>query len=400
MRLIGKFQDIALGQRFSQFLLQQGVENQLEITVNRDWGSPQYGDQTCQVWVVDEDAVDSAQSWLEKFEENPNDEQFQVSKPLSLALEQILHANQDPEASEDERSAANVPEESSAVAANSQPLGPWTAAIFLICALLWLISELTTPAITEPIPPFPPTPLYTAPVKKKLLYDYPNTYILIDKLVSLYGIEKIREPQELPIEGQRLTLKIYNTPYWQGIYPDLIQHWRNPKEPWKFDAPLFERIRQGEFWRLWTPILLHSDIIHLIFNMIWLLILGRQMEQRLGGKVYLLFIAISALISNTLQYLMSGANFIGFSGVLCAMLTFIWMRQRHAAWEGYQLQTSTLVFMMIFILAMGGIQFISFFSEAYANYTLSPGIANTAHLTGAAVGIVLGKMNFFAERNR
>src|SRR6185503_15803047 len=39
-------------------------------------------------------------------------------------------------------------------------------------------------------------------------------------------------------------------------------------------------IRQGEFWRLLTPILPHRDWLHLCFNMMWLFLLGSLIEAR------------------------------------------------------------------------------------------------------------------------
>ena len=71
-------------------------------------------------------------------------------------------------------------------------------------------------------------------------------------------------------------------------------------------------MRQGEVWRVLSPVFVHQDIFHLVFNMIWLAMLGRQMEKRLGGFRYVVFIALVGIVSNTAQYFMSGSNFMGF----------------------------------------------------------------------------------------
>ena len=92
--------------------------------------------------------------------------------------------------------------------------------------------------------------------------------------------------------------------------------------------------------------------------MIWLAVLGRQMELRLGGFRYLLFILITGIISNIVQYMMSGPNFLGYSGILCAMLSFIWVRQKKAAWEGYVLQDSTMGFMLLFLITIAVIGYL------------------------------------------
>ncbi|MEI8366116.1 MAG: rhomboid family intramembrane serine protease, partial [Parachlamydiaceae bacterium] len=92
----------------------------------------------------------------------------------------------------------------------------------------------------------------------------------------------------------------------------------------------------------------------------------------------------------------AGASFLGFSGILCGMLTFIWMRQKIAPWEGYPLPRSTFLFMMYFIFTMLGIQLISFYLEVEHQLSLASGIANTAHFAGAAIGLLLGRLSFFS----
>ena len=93
---------------------------------------------------------------------------------------------------------------------------------------------------------------------------------------------------------------------------------------------------------------------------------------------------------------MSGANFIGFSGVLCAMVAFIWIRQKIAPWEGYPLQKSTITFLAFFVAAMLSIQIVAFYWEVQNVTTFTPGIANTAHITGALIGAILGRLPLFS----
>jgi GlpG protein len=60
------------------------------------------------------------------------------------------------------------------------------------------------------------------------------------------------------------------------------------------------------------------------------------------------------------------------------------------------MQPSTIKFIAIFIFGMAGIQLISFLIELFSGPSVSPGIANTAHLTGGVVGYVLGRLKFFS----
>ncbi len=134
--------------------------------------------------------------------------------------------------------------------------------------------------------------------------------------------------------------------------------------------------------------------------MFWLITLGKQLEQRLPSWRYLLFILIVAAFSNTAQYLMSGPNFLGFSGVLCGMLAFMWERQKRAAWEGYRMDRLTFLFMLIFVLGLASLQILSFFVEKAFAISLSSNMANMAHLSGGGMGWWLGRGHFFSWRRR
>jgi GlpG protein len=81
------------------------------------------------------------------------------------------------------------------------------------------------------------------------------------------------------------------------------------------------------------------------------------------------------------------------------MLAFIWTRQKIAAWEGYQIDRLTLIFMLIFIISMALIQLLSFFLEKSFDLAFSPNIANMAHLTGGLMGFLLARLNFFSWRH-
>src|SRR5262249_38702183 len=152
---------------------------------------------------------------------------------------------------------------------------------------------------------------------------------------------------------------------------------------------LFEKIRQGELWRFFSPILLHNDILHIFFNMIWLLVLSPQIEMRIGSRKLLWFIMIVAFFSNTAQYLVSGPYFIGFSGVICGMAFFMKGRQKVAAWEGYVLSRQTFAFICFFIGILALLSLVSFIVSVFFDAKFAIPIANTGHLVGALSGYLL-----------
>lgn len=379
MRLICTLNDPSYASKLSKYLNQNGIENKLETITETDWGSPNYGTMICRIWVIEEDLFPQALTLAAEFQKDPNNDRY---------LSQAKVPPDEP---------PKVSVEKPTFSRKARSTGVITTYILIFCALLLVISSLTSPKVTKVPSGLPPMAVATSEVYKNLLYDYPLAYERADDLVALYGIKALEDPSTLPSDGQRLLQKAQNTPYWHGFYDLILNHEKAPEaNPFVIQGPLFEKIKQGEVWRIITPIFLHSDIFHLLFNMIWLAIIGRQIEQRLAARRYLFFILIAGAISNTAQYLMSGPAFMGFSGVLCAMLTFIWSRQRIAPWEGYQLDKSTMIFITFFILFMFGLQVVSFVLESYTSVAFSIGIANTAHLVGAAVGLILARMETFA----
>lgn len=402
MRLVYTTHDADRGRTLANFLSSEGIENQLEMVKSSDWGNADYGDMTFKIWVIDEDVAETAEQWANAFDKDPTNPKFQKSGFKTTVLPTILSPGEQATKGNGPKIAdimnAGKKGRLNDPALRPEALSSITTCILMLCCLFYLISSLTTPTITSIPSNLPPVPIVSSPIKKQFLYDYPQTYELVDKLVKLYGVEKLQTPEELPPEGQYILKEVHNTPYWEGFYNQLLDHFTNTK-PLHVDAPLFEKIKQGEVWRLFTPCLMHSDFLHILFNMLWLLVLGKQLEQRLNARRYLLLIVLIGIFSNTCQYLMSGPNFIGFSGVVCGMVTFIWVRQKIAPWEGYPLEQGTSMFIVYFISALLAIQLVSFYLEVNHNLSISPGIANTAHLTGAAIGVVLGFIPFFKKSN-
>jgi len=384
MRLIHSFNNPDEGKQFSQFLLAKGVEHKHEVMSNSDWGSEDYGTLKTNIWIVDEDQTLEAARWLELFLQDPTHEDFNVKENTPMEEFKFIPNNAPPS----QRKIEPVRE---APFANKKSI---TTYILFICGLLFIIGQITRPYPTSIPKGVPLTPILTSTINKTLMYDYPEKFVLIDKITALYGIDSLENPRLLPPEGQFFFKKSIETPYWDGIYKDLVKKAKEPESPIDLNnIPMFEKIKKGEIWRLFTPCLLHSDIFHIFFNMIWLLVLGRQMEKRLGAIKYIFFIVIAAIFSNTAQYLMSGANFIGFSGVICGMILFIWTRQQRAPWEGYHLHRSSMMFVSIFVLTILGIQVASFILEVMGYTSFHIGIANTAHISGAFVGYVISRYN-------
>jgi len=140
--------------------------------------------------------------------------------------------------------------------------------------------------------------------------------------------------------------------------------------------PGLRNIASGEIWRIWSPILIHFHFLHVFMNMLWLVYLGGMIESRdRTWRLALLVLAIGG-ISNLAQYLLSGPNFGGMSGVVYGLLGYIWMKCRYQPDSGYYLSLNTVTFMLIwFFLCLADIV---------------PGVANGAHTFGLLTGVAWG----------
>lgn len=393
MRLIGTLNDERKALTFSHFLHQKHIPHQIEIHANTDWGSSSYGSSLFQLWIQEEDHIEEVKQWFQLFIENPNDPLFYFTQSSVTEPQTELSPSFSPLSSPPPQ-----PVSSNNQTWNKESLGWMTKILLGICTFLFFLSQFVLPSLQVP-EKYSGLILFNSPVEKVLLYDYPKFYERISRFIQLYGFEELEHPKDLSAEGKSLLQQINQTLFWPGYYQLLLKGgWESVKDGLT-KYPSFEKIREGQIWRLFTPCLLHGDLFHLFFNMLWLIVLGKQMEQRLSSWSYATFILIVGIISNTAQYLMSGPNFIGLSGVLVGMLAFIWVRQKVAAWEGYQIDRLTFIFMLVFILGMAAIQMFSFFLEKSFEWALSPNIANMAHLTGGIMGFILGRFNFFSWRH-
>lgn len=137
----------------------------------------------------------------------------------------------------------------------------------------------------------------------------------------------------------------------------------------------------GEIWRLFTPIFVHFDIFHLLFNMMWLFQLGCMIEARQSSWHLLALVAAFALLSNLAQYFFNHPFFGGMSGVVYGLAGYIWMRGKYDPGSSLVLDQLSLIILMVGLVA------------GYANF-FGP-VANTAHLVGLISGVVWGRVSAY-----
>jgi rhomboid protease GluP len=148
-------------------------------------------------------------------------------------------------------------------------------------------------------------------------------------------------------------------------------------------------IDQGQYWRLFTAMLLHGDILHIGFNMYALYILGRGIEPFCGRTRFLLLYVTSGFVGTTASYLLTAAPSLGAStatfGLLAAYGVLGYRNQKVFGKQSRHI-VRNVVQVALINLALG----------------LSPGIDNWGHLGGALGGFVLAwfggpKLSFEAK---
>lgn len=143
-------------------------------------------------------------------------------------------------------------------------------------------------------------------------------------------------------------------------------------------SDLSELFAAGEYWRFVSPIFLHFSMLHILFNLLWIWVIGRRIEQVQGGLVLFGLAFFSGVASNLSQYLVSGPLFGGMSGVVFAVLAYSWVWDR--LHRPIFFVPPALMGFMLFWLALG-------YSGALEFMGLGA-IANTAHLVGLVSGLI------------
>lgn len=149
------------------------------------------------------------------------------------------------------------------------------------------------------------------------------------------------------------------------------------------------RIVLFRLWTLLTAIFLHSDMVHLLYNLFGLALFGTILEHIIGTKKFLKLFFIAGLVASLVS-LPFYTRVLGASGAIFGIIGMLAiLRPKLAVWL-YGMPMPMIV--ALFVWAIGDILGI-----------LAPsGTANIAHLGGLAIGIIAGihYRKQFAEKKR
>ena len=138
----------------------------------------------------------------------------------------------------------------------------------------------------------------------------------------------------------------------------------------------------NEWWRLITPTFLHFSMTHLVFNCLWIYILGSRIEKLDGLSVFLFIFILTGILSNAGQFFWTQQYlFGGLSGSVYGLLGYCFIIELDGRHGRYGLPEALYLFMFIWLL-VGFTGVLSFFG--FGN------VANTAHLVGMIAGFIIG----------
>lgn len=137
----------------------------------------------------------------------------------------------------------------------------------------------------------------------------------------------------------------------------------------------------NEWWRLFAPVFIHFSLIHLVFNCLWVYVLGQQIEKIDGKILFITLIIFSGICGNYAQFISTGPSlFGGLSGCVYGMFGYTMITEFQKSRIIYGLPPAIYIFMIAW-LVLGFIGVLSLFGLG--------NIANFAHLGGLIAGVIM-----------
>ncbi|WP_076542052.1 rhomboid family intramembrane serine protease GlpG [Shewanella sp. UCD-KL21] len=133
----------------------------------------------------------------------------------------------------------------------------------------------------------------------------------------------------------------------------------------------------SQIWRVFTPSLMHFSLMHIAFNLLWWWYLGGKIETKLGSRPLIILLVVAGSLPSIVQYMMTGPNFGGLSGVVYAVVGYTWIMGQRQPQSGIGIPNSYMGFMLVW-LVLG-------FTDL-----LGMPIANGAHIGGLLIGLAQG----------
>lgn len=277
MRRIGTLSDRGHAERFCDYLMT------LSIDASADEDTDEQGP-TWHIWIRDEKHVSQARDELAAFQASPHDEKYQVGDQANQIRDQRVADHQ-----RRLKQQRNFGQSMSRQTAMGGPLAG-------------------------------------APVKQQNI-PFTITFIVLSVLASFGSDFSKLRPQ-----ANRGEFSLNEKIGFTLAFAD--------KRDYVKSGDPFEAIKRGEVWRLFTPMLLHGNTMHLAFNMYMFFVLGSVLERLHGSLFMAILVMLTGLAGTLLQVMLppaealppllqglGGTPFaIGASGAVYGLFGFLWIR--------------------------------------------------------------------------
>lgn len=139
---------------------------------------------------------------------------------------------------------------------------------------------------------------------------------------------------------------------------------------------------RSEYWRIFTPALIHFSLTHLLFNCLWVYVLGREIQRIKGSFTLILIIFFSGITANFSEFLLyESVRFGGLSGVVYGLFGYCFAKEMILKENKFGFPPSLYTFIFIWLL-IGYTNLLYYFGFGM--------VANGAHLGGLLSGAVIG----------
>ncbi len=340
MRRIGTLTDPELARRFADYLMTRSIECRVDV---EPMASPKSGgsgagksesgkrDVSCDLWVRDETHIDQAREELAAFLDSPQDEKYKVGGRADR-----IRKEREEEEKRKKRLQKKV-----------QPRSPAAGAGQLMGVR---IRQQSIPVVIS---------------------------VIVLSVIASFSTGFGR-PAPSPVPGEP---SVEESLFYGLSFVDWRDYLQSGEDP-------LASIRQGQVWRLITPMFLHGDTYHLAFNMLGIFFLGSVIERLQGSVFMLALLLISQLAGGLLQIALppaeelpellaglAGSPFsIGASGAVYGVFGYLWIRPSLSPSYPVRMMPMNVTIMM------GWLVFCVFFV---------PRIANGAHIGGLIAGVLI-----------
>ena len=128
--------------------------------------------------------------------------------------------------------------------------------------------------------------------------------------------------------------------------------------------------------RLFTHVLGHAGLTHLVNNMAYILLLGPMLEEKYGWRSLLPVILVTALVTGLVHNLFStDSMLLGASGVVFAFILL-------TSFTGFKEGEIPLTFILVAVIYLG--------QQIWDGVTVRDNVSNLSHIIGGLVGAGAG----------